>query len=213
MDCLLSCLHALSAQIFEMEGLQISCLLKPNWPQPLRQSGDKQASSWRRASCHKGQNRHFLIIVSSTSQSWSKCPVISKSFKCCFVPCCIQVLMTPVAIPTHGFNCLRFIFFAFFRMGDLSFPHVVHRHNRSNGLHVLSDSNAIPNLNLCHVLKGWVLHRSHFGSRYTLGCCSHAGLFGEISSNLTSPQSEENERSSLTAIPRRMHRISFDLRS
>ena len=114
MDCLLSCLHALSAQIFEMEGLQISCLLKPNWPQPLQQSSDKQASSWRRASCHKGQNRHFLITVSSTSQSWSKCPVISKSFKCCFVPCCVQVLMTPVAIPTHGFHCLRFIFFAFF---------------------------------------------------------------------------------------------------
>ena len=23
-------------------------------------------------------------------------------------------------------------------------------------------------------------HRSHFGSRYKLGCCGHAGLFGEV---------------------------------
>ena len=61
-----------------------------------------------------------------------------------------------------------------------------------------------------------VRHRSHFGSRYKSGCCGHASLFAKVDpmpaeSLLASECAEAGI--SLTAIPRRMHRISSDLRS
>ena len=122
MDCLLSCLHALSTQIFDMEGLQNSCLLLRASPICHNPFENQMTSK-----LPVGGTPVFTLVRTDTSLD----------------DC---VLLTLVAISIHGFNCLRFIFFAFFRMGDLSFPHVVHKHIRSNGLNVLSDSNAIPNL-------------------------------------------------------------------
>ena len=68
--------------------------------------------------------------------------------------------------------------------------------------------------------SGSQCHRSHFGSRYKLGCCGHAGLFergfksghGQFPRRICVWHAGQTPFS-LTAIPRRMHRISSDLRS
>ena len=121
MDCLLSCLHALSTQIFDMEGLQNSCLLLRASPICHNPFENQMTSK-----LPVGGTPVFTLVRTDTSLD----------------DC---VLLTLVAISIHGFNCLRFILFCILP-GDLSFPHVVHKHIRSNGLNVLSDSNAIPNL-------------------------------------------------------------------
>ena len=39
-------------------------------------------------------------------------------------------------------------------------------------------------------------HRSHFGSRYKLGCCGHAGLFVDMCSHVSAEQRELSADSS-----------------
>ena len=49
-----------------------------------------------------------------------------------------------------------------------------------------SETTKMHNVDALPIFNG--CHRSHFGSRYKLGCCGHAGLFGRANVNILSLQ-------------------------